>query len=789
MSLNWLKSNKFFATVIFLAIFARGYASILPGQPYDIATFHAWANSVIELGPAKLYREIWTDYLPLPLYFLAGIKQLSVGIGASFSGTLKVTLSLLEVGLILAIIQKLAPRRRRLATLLLLASPALIINSSLWGQLDTLVALFLALSFTISRKNNLFSALLFGISLAMKPIVILTLPVILAQKKKPQKIINWLLITGSILWLTLLPAILPIQSILGTITQPIQFFFKQASYQASVYPYTTINAFNLWSIKGNNWVSDLQPILGITPQFLGLLLSGILILFLYKIARKNNNLSHQTLNAGLILLTFFTFSTRMHERHMIFGLPLIALSATRNKIWIIYAYLILVLLNSANMLTALSWVNNNQSWPVSEGVRIFLSIATVVTVIFMLLKTLKIKIKIPKKKIIRSRQILIILFVALLLRTIGLSSPDKMIFDEVYHAFTAREMVRDNPAAWEWWNTPPEGFAYEWTHPPLAKYFMVAGMLIFGESSFGWRIGSSLVGVLSIYLLYVLTKKWTNKRVALIAASLLTIEGLHLVQSRVAMNDIYMLAFILWALLYASSGKWKHASLLFALALSSKWSAIYGLVPLAYLYIKQFGLKWKGILNSVRYLLISVIAYILLYTPFFISGHTWSQFAELHRQMWYYHTSLTATHGYQSTPLQWIFAHQPVWYFVEYGQEALKNIYAQLNPAIAIIGLTALVLSIIKKKKKLILPIIGYLAFILPWIFSPRIMFIYHYLPSITFLTIILAYWINYSSTKLRRIVLSIIAISFILLLPTYIGTSMPTQYWDTLFKIFPFWK
>ena len=89
-------------------------------------------------------------------------------------------------------------------------------------------------------------------------------------------------------------------------------------------------------------------------------------------------------------------------------------------------------------------------------------------------------------------------------------SPTDYIFDEVYHAFTAREYIRGNIDAWEWWTTPPEGVAYEWTHPPVAKYGMVAGIKLFGDNSFGWRIGSAISGILSILGLYLLTHALTK---------------------------------------------------------------------------------------------------------------------------------------------------------------------------------------------------------------------------------------------------------------------------------------
>ncbi len=69
--------------------------------------------------------------------------------------------------------------------------------------------------------------------------------------------------------------------------------------------------------------------------------------------------------------------------------------------------------------------------------------------------------KLPTTTTKQTRQIILslILLFALGTRLIGLGSPDHEYFDEVYHAFTAKVMLHDDPKAWEWWNPNPEGFA------------------------------------------------------------------------------------------------------------------------------------------------------------------------------------------------------------------------------------------------------------------------------------------------------------------------------------------
>src|SRR3989344_2060701 len=173
--------------------------------------------------------------------------------------------------------------------------------------------------------------------------------------------------------------------------------------------------------------------------------------------------------------------------------------------------------------------------------------------------------------------LLLILLLTAFLRIYRLDFPNNYVFDEVYHAFTAKEYLRGGKEAWEWWTTPPPGVAYEWTHPPLAKEIMAASMfLLRSQDAWTWRLPGVLLGVLSVYLIYVLSKQlFKNNPAALIAAFVFSIDGLNFVQSRVGMNDIYFVTFILISLLFVLNNKFFYSALFLGLALSSKWAAIY----------------------------------------------------------------------------------------------------------------------------------------------------------------------------------------------------------------------
>lgn len=767
-----------------IAIGIRIYGVTTPAQYYDMGTFQAWATHLLSVGQAHFYDHMWSDYLPLPLYLFAPIQLLSTWLHLSFSIVFKSVFSLLELGLIYAISK--SSRLPSYFIALLLLSPALIGDTAFWGQIDTLPALLTLLSFTT------LSPILFGLAVAIKPIMILVAPVLWIPSIKKGRWWQLPVFSGLTFYFTGVP----MAGLLGS----FKLLWERTLNQASTYPYTTINAWNVWSIvpHPSSWPPDNQTIFSLSAHTAGLLIFTVLSLLVFNNWRKVKFSPRFGFRvAAIILLLFYTFTTRMHERHLLFGLPFLALAAVSEP-WLLIPFVLYSLFFVLNLYSAFYWVNHAQTWPFDPSISVFCSWG--ITLLSLGLATIWDWPKFLKSSVLRlkSNKLLVsILIVATLLRFVNLGHPPAYIFDEVYHAFTAREFMHDNIAAWEWWTTPPPGVAYEWTHPPVAKYGMVAGMLLFGENSFGWRVGSAVFGVVSIYGLYLLVLALTkNKTTALISAFLVSIEGLHISQSRIGMNDIYMLCFFIWSLYAAVKSRWKMAAVLYGLSLASKWSALYGAVPLTFIYFHESPLKLRftlilhQILTVIRLSLIVVFVYLLTFTPFITAGHTWDQLLELHRQMWYYHTHLVATHAYQSVPAQWIFDIRPVWYWVNYGQNSISNIYTLGNPAILWLGLVALILQLknILRFRYSIFYIL-YSIFTLPWIMSPRIMFFYHYLPSATFLCVILASYLSSLSSRSRVIALACCSVSLLLISPMLYGFPMPHLYWDTLFKIFPTWK
>lgn len=387
------------------------------------------------------------------------------------------------------------------------------------------------------------------------------------------------------------------------------------------------------------------------------------------------------------------------------------------------------------------------------------------------------------KKLFRTRNLLIsIILFAAFTRLIRLDYPQSYVFDEVYHAFTAKEYLRGNIESWEWWTTPPKGVAFEWTHPPLAKEIMGFSMIILNsKEAWAYRLPGVILGVISVYLVYLLSEVLFKKRnVSLISAFLFSLDGINFVQSRTGMNDIYVVTFSLACIYLFLTKKYFLSSLFFGLALSSKWSAIYiiGFLILVNLYnifekrLDVFILIKKNIFRILSiflyFIFIPITVYLFTYMPFFTLGHTLEQFKGLHQQMWWYHTNLKATHDYASAFWSWPLNLYPVWYFVDYTDNTIANIFNSGNPILFWLGSLTVLLTLYEfiktRSRALFIVLLSFLVFWGPWALSPRIMFLYHFAPSVPFMCLMLGYQIgtNLEKKTEKRIAAMLIVLCFI---------------------------
>lgn len=391
--------------------------------------------------------------------------------------------------------------------------------------------------------------------------------------------------------------------------------------------------------------------------------------------------------------------------------------------------------------------------------------------------------------------ILIVMF-ALISRIINLDSPPDFYFDEVYHAFTAREILQGNPAAWEWWNTAPEGFAYEWTHPPLAKLFMTGSMAILGQNQVGWRLPGAVIGTLTVLLVYLLGRElFKRESVGILAAAVFSLDGLPLVMSRIGMNDTYFLFFTLFSIWLFFKKRFFLSALCFGLALSAKWTAVW-ILPVIFTLMWLFRIKPR--FKIFWFFFLPPTVYLVSYFGFFLAGHSFAQFVELQQQMWWYHTNLEATHPFQSSWWSWPLMLRPVWLFAQEKGNLISNIYAMGNPFVFWGGLAALgvmgvvggmkVMRGVRKQGELIFIVLAWGLFFLPWVLSPRIMFLYHYLPAMPFLSLSLGWFLSIQRPLARFAFCVLLFAFYLFFFPHWTGIFVP-KWFDEFYYWLSSWR
>jgi dolichyl-phosphate-mannose--protein O-mannosyl transferase len=183
--------------------------------------------------------------------------------------------------------------------------------------------------------------------------------------------------------------------------------------------------------------------------------------------------------------------------------------------------------------------------------------------------------------------------------------------------------------------------------------------------------------------------------------------------------------------------------------------------------------------------------------------------------MYWYHSKLVATHPYQSPWDTWPITQRPVYYYVSPTGDA--KIYALGNPILFWFALPALAFALWQGLKRwrlsyaddtgdisvagrwnwlefgLVFVVVGYLAFLLPWALAPRIMFFYHFLPSVPFMLLALGYTVwrlwQVPWGKAIAVALPVAAVvTFLYFYPHWAAVPVPTWLEESYYW-FPSWR
>jgi predicted membrane-bound dolichyl-phosphate-mannose-protein mannosyltransferase len=343
------------------------------------------------------------------------------------------------------------------------------------------------------------------------------------------------------------------------------------------------------------------------------------------------------------------------------------------------------------------------------------------------------------------------------------------VHDECYQAFTAHRYVLGDPNAWSPWATRKDAasFAtsdmtswttYEWVHPPSAKLVMAGFIRALGFTPVSYRLGSVVFGLLTLFLLWRVASRMRGPVFGLLALSLLAMDGMWFVFSRIAMNDIYVTGCVM-AAMYAAYRFWTDSArrpawllasgALFGLGITMKWNAApvhVGMMILTLgriIFDRATGACRGRALTALAaawlggYLLAPPVLYLLSYTPYFLAGHSLADLGDLHYQIWSYHHALKAQHSQGSPWWQWPLMIRPVWLFLHHSPEGARTIHAMGNPLLWWLFLPALAYVAFRylrrREPQDAFILCGFMGAWLPWAFVGRVAFMQYLLPGLPF--------------------------------------------------------
>ncbi|MCH5252628.1 MAG: glycosyltransferase family 39 protein [Lachnospiraceae bacterium] len=296
------------------------------GHGVDMNCFYSWSDMIFDNGITKFYHlDSFTDYPPgymAMLWVIAGIRRLFSIETASLTGRFLIKLipmlADIGAGVVLYLIAK--KKFSELSALLLsvtyVLNPLIVMDSSAWGQADSVFTLCVLLTgYFCMEQKRIPAYFVFAAGILVKPQTMIFTPILIwtiieqvflkdfNTKKLIRDLIGGLSAIGA-MFLFITP--------FGVGKVISQYIDTMGSYE-----YCTVNAYNFWALLGKNWAPQTDKFLFLECRQWGTLailaavaLSGFIFF------RLKEDKSKYFLSMSVIVSTMFLFSVRMHERYL-----------------------------------------------------------------------------------------------------------------------------------------------------------------------------------------------------------------------------------------------------------------------------------------------------------------------------------------------------------------------------------------------------------------------------------------------------------------------------------------
>ncbi len=350
-ALAWLAGKR--QPILLLAVLAAAAAFrayLLPfASNYDLELIRQFSERLADVGPHDYYLASYDHYLPGYLYVLWGIGELHKAFFADVSTAtyliiLKLPANLFDFATAFLIYKAVSKRLSFYPALaacaLYLFNPAIFYNSAVWGQFEAAQTFFMfaAIYLLLERRPEL-ATISMAVAVLVKAQAVGLVPVFavaLLLSTPPRRIASSAAMGIAVLFLIQLP-----------------FFTREPFFNGIVsltrqtlnnYPFTSLNAWNLWEIVGGFPTGDATKWLGINYQRWGQVLwlatQAVAAFWLFRRPRDDDWAVYWA--ASLALFAFFVLPTRIHERYLFpfFAFFVVAamLSRYRMPLLVLYAF-------------------------------------------------------------------------------------------------------------------------------------------------------------------------------------------------------------------------------------------------------------------------------------------------------------------------------------------------------------------------------------------------------------------------------------------------------------------
>lgn len=345
-----------FAFIVLVGVLLRLIlCALFRGHDSDMSCFIAWGQDIARNGAKEFYwapGHDWYDYPPGYMLFLGGYSAIlnlfNVNTG-SVGGIFLYMLPAIGADLCLSLLLMYFARRQRINNSgalilggLVFLNPALLFLTGAWGQIDSILTLWLVVSFLLllDRKpggidrNRILSGAVFGLAVMTKWQALMFGPVYAIAHLF---LIRW---NKNEAWNDLRDTILSALSALGVIllislpfkgNESLLWFVERFLTASSHYDYATVEAYNYFAFCGANWKQAgeyIIPKLLTFKQFgtiaicLAIVCGFMTVLRQYqREALLGRSLREDQgflfMAASLTMALIFTFGHYMHERYVV----------------------------------------------------------------------------------------------------------------------------------------------------------------------------------------------------------------------------------------------------------------------------------------------------------------------------------------------------------------------------------------------------------------------------------------------------------------------------------------